>query len=180
MTRIAIPMLAALALAACNQEPSVSITNATPEEAAKQVAAAGVVSTIKPGQWETKAELTEIEMPGMTPEMKAAGLKKAKEKPTVHSYCVDEEEAKKPGAGLFTGEDNRSCTYRKLEMSGGKMDMTLACPGQGGTMTMSVAGTFTPETVTAVTEMKSEGQLAMRMKANVTSRRTGDCAAGKK
>jgi hypothetical protein len=179
MKRFAIPALAALALAGCNNEPSVSLTNTSLEEASRQAAAAGVVSQIKPGQWETKVDLTEFDMAGMTPEMKAQSLEKAKQGQNTHSYCVTAEEAKKPGAGLFTGEANNRCTYRKFEMAGGKVDIVMACPGQGGAgeMTMAVKGDFGPEAVTATTEMKSQGKFAMVMKARVTSRRTGACAA---
>lgn len=179
MKRFAIPALAALALAACNQEPSVSLTNASPEEVAKQAKAAGIGSQIKPGQWQTKVELTEFDMAGMSPEMKADSLKKAQQGQNTQNYCVTPEEAAKPGAGLFTGETDDKCTYRKFEMAGGKLDMLMACPGQNGAgeMTMAVRGDFTPDAVTATTEMKSEGQLALRMKANVTSRRTGECTA---
>ena len=162
-----------LALAGCKSEPSVSLTNASPEEVAKQASAAGVVSQIRPGQWETRVELVEFDMPGMAPEMKAEAMKKSREA-SAHSYCVSEADAKKPG-GLFTGKDDGKCTYSKFEMSGGKLDMTLSCPGRTGGMTMHVAGTFDAEAVTATSEMETSGAFAMKMKANVHSRRTGAC-----
>ena len=42
-------------------------------------------------------------------------------------------------------------------------------------MTMHVAGTFGADAITATSEMQGGGKFAMRMKANVTSRRIGDC-----
>ena len=179
MKRFAIPALAVLALAACNQEPGVSLTNASPEEVARQAKAAGVAAQLEPGQWETRVDITEFDMAGMTPEMKADSLAKAKQAQNTHSYCVTPEEAARPGAAMFTGETDSKCTYRKFEMAGGRIDLLMACPGQGGAgeMTMAVRGSFTPEGMTAATEMRSSGQLAMVMKANVTSRRTGECTA---
>lgn len=164
------------ALAACNQ-PSVSLTNVSADEVEKQTKAAGLGSQIKAGEWETKVDLLDIEMPGINPAMKAEMLKRAKET-KVHSYCISEEEAKRPG-GIFTGNDTGECTYSKFEMSAGKVDITMVCPGQsGGKMTMHVAGTFSADTIAAVSEMKGEGQFPMQMKANVNSRRLGECKTG--
>lgn len=163
-----------VALAGCKSEPSVSLTNTSPEEAAKKTRAAGIVSQIRAGQWETRVDLLDIEMPGINPAMKAEMLKRSKET-KVHSYCVTEEEAKKPG-GLFA-DDSGKCTYDKFDMAGGKVDITMSCPGTGGKMTMHVAGTFSEEAVTATSEMNTSGQFPMQMKANVASRRTGDCTS---
>ena len=163
-----------LALAGCNSEPSVSMTNASPEEVAAKAKAAGVVSRIRPGQWETKVDLVDLDMPGINPAMKAEMLKRSKET-KVHSYCVTEEESKKPG-GIFA-DDSGKCTYDKFDMNGGKVDITMSCPGNGGSATMHVAGTFTPDAVAATSEMVTAGQFPMKMKANVASRRTGECTA---
>ena len=89
---------------------------------------------------------------------------------------MTEAEAKKPG-GIFA-DDSGKCTYAKFEMAGGKVDITMSCPGAAGSMTVHVAGTFGADAVTATSEMRSDGQFPMKMKANVSSRRTGECTSG--
>jgi hypothetical protein len=175
-TKIVAPMALLLTLAACGG-PSVSLTNATPEEVAKAAEANGLKPTMRAGMWETTVEITEYDIAGMPAEMKAAALAKAKEdgKKKPSKYCLSEEESKKPG-GMFTGAEESTCTYSKFEMSGGKIDMVMVCPGPGGqNMTMSVNGTFNGDSATAVTSVKSTGQFGMNMKANTVSKRTGDC-----
>ncbi len=163
------------ALAGCNSEPGVSPTNASPDEVAKTAKAAGLGSGLRPGEWETKVELVDIDMPGINPAMKDEMLKRSRET-KVHSYCLTEAEAKRPG-GIFAERGDGKCTYSKFEMAGGKLDMTMVCPGQGGSMTMHVTGTFGAEAVSATSEMQAAGKDSMRMKANVTSRRIGDCTS---
>lgn len=177
-TKIVAPMALMLALAACGG-PSVSLTNATPDEVAKAAEANGLKPTMRAGMWETTVEITEYDIAGMAPEMKAAALAKAKEdgKKKPSKYCLSEEEAKKPG-GMFTGAAESTCTYSKFDMSGSKIDMAMTCPGPGGqNMTMTVNGTFNGDSATAVTSVKSTGQFGMNMKANTVSKRTGDCPA---
>ncbi len=162
-----------VALAGCKSQPDVSLTNASPEEVAAKAKAAGIASQLHPGEWETRVDLVEVDVPGINAAMKAEMLKRARET-KARSYCVTEDEAKRPG-GIFAGKDDSKCTYSKFEMGGGKLDMTMVCPGEGGSMTMHVAGTFGPDAITAVSEMQGAGKFPMRMKANVASRRTGDC-----
>jgi hypothetical protein len=173
MRKLVLMVSLGAALAGCKSQPDVSLTNASPEEVAAKAKAAGISSQLQPGEWETKVALVDIDVPGINPAMKAEMLKRARET-KVHSYCVTEEEAKRPG-GIFAGEDDSKCTYSKFEMGGGKLDMTMVCPGEGGSMTMHVAGTFGADAVTATSEMQGAGKFPMRMKANVSSRRTGDC-----
>ncbi len=179
MNRLIIVSLAALALTGCKVKESgeqgadVALKNASVAEVAK---AAQGASAMRPGQWETKVDLVDIAWEGLTPEQKQLALAKAKAEPKSFRYCVSPEEAKRPGAGFLTGESDSSCSYRSFAMAGGRIDSTMVCPGATAKdeTVMTVSGTFTEESVDAVTEAKG-GMLGMSMKANVASRRIGDC-----
>lgn len=166
-----------LALAAC--KPSVSLTNASPEEVAKVAKENGVGLT--PGQWETTVEIVEAEMPGL-PKATADQLKNRPDRINKHSYCVTPEEAANPGSGLFTGGDSAKskCKVDKFTMSGGHIEQTISCPDPDGKpgMTMSTSGTYTADSMTGTANMEMGG--FMKMKVNLSSKRVGECKPGAK
>lgn len=169
MRHVLLVTAAALTVSACNQD-SVSLTNATPEQVAK--ATQNESLKMKAGQWETTVEMLETEMPGVPKEVAAAMRKSAVQ---THSYCVTPEEADKPGSGLFTGDSKSKCTVEKFTLAGGKIDQTIACAGADGkpAMRMTTSGSYSADTVTATADMDMGG--VMRMKAKISSRRTGEC-----
>lgn len=178
----------ALLLAACgggeSTEGSAAVTgevnlkNASMEEVQKQAQAAGAPAKLQPGQWETKVEVAEIEMPGVPPAV-AEQLKNTMKSAaaTTVTNCVTPEEAERPQGKLFGGTGNE-CRYRDFTMGGGRMKGTLVCndAARGGSMTMTTAGTFTATSFAIDNDMLMEGgPQAMTMKARVTGKRLGEC-----
>ena len=178
MTRLTIAPLAALALAACNQS-SVSLTNATPAEVAKAEAAAGDIQ-IRPGQWETNAQIIDVQMPGVPAEMRDMLAKKMEEGVKVSS-CVTPDQVKDfdPGKGL--DKAGQGCTYSNYTRSGGRLSSTLVCTSGGHSTTITSTGTYTATSFTGESSIVSEGGPGGQttMKSRVTARRTGDCTAEK-
>lgn len=179
--------VASLALGACQKQDStasdgnaVSLTNASPEQVAAEAKGAGLATArFNPGQWETRIEMLSMDMPGMP----GGGVgKQVMDKmlgePMTVSSCMTPEEARKPNARIFSGKGDSSCIYRNFSMAGGKLDATLVCPaeGPGGETVMTQTGEFTGDSFALQTDMKV-GDSGMRMKARVTGKRTGDCAA---
>ncbi|MES2445296.1 MAG: DUF3617 domain-containing protein [Pseudomonadota bacterium] len=175
MIRLMLVPIGCLALAACNQG-SVSLTNASTEEVAKAVKDAGGI-TFKAGEWETDVEVLEVEIPGM-PAAMAEKMKNSPERFKKHKYCMTAEEAQQGGGGLFTGDEKSKCKVDKFVMNGGHIEQTVSCPDPSGKvgMTMSTSGTYTAESMkgTATMDMSAMG---MKMKANISSKRVGDCPA---
>lgn len=174
MRHILFVTAAGLALAACNQ--GVSLTNATPEEAAKAVKDKGITG-LSPGEWETSVQVLEAEMPGM-PKVAADKLTKANAEMRKHSYCITPEEASKPGGGFLTGDTKSQCTIEKLEMGGGRIEQIVSCPDPDGKpgMRMSTSGTYTSTSMDGTAQMEMGG--FMKMKVKLSSRRVGECKAG--
>jgi hypothetical protein len=89
------------------------------------------------------------------------------------------EEAANPGAGLFTGEEQKKskCTIEKFSMTGGHIEQTIACPDPNGkvAMRMTTTGNYTPTSMDGTADMQMDSIMQMKMKAKISSRRTGDC-----
>lgn len=180
----ALPLLATVVLAACNQQSSqesaaatgqVSLTNASPAEVAKQAQAAGPLR-LTPGEWETSVQVIDMDMamPGMAPQAHAE-MKKSMMASASRTFksCMTPEQAEKPGAGTLTGKADGRCTYRNFTMANGRIDGTLVCTDpRGGEMKQTIAGTFTPTSFALDSALDTAG---MKMKARTSGRRVGEC-----
>ena len=122
MRTIAFTPIAALALAACGSG-DVSVTNASPEEVAAKVDAAGG-ARFNPGEWETTVETVSVDMPGLDGPMKDEITKMMLQRKQVGKNCVTPEQAKSPPAEVLA-QSNGRCTYETFTMAGGKIDGTL-------------------------------------------------------
>jgi hypothetical protein len=173
MSRLVLVPLACLALAACNKDPQVSLTNATPEEVANAAAAAQTnTPPLRAGQWETRVEMLKIDMPGMPPQMVEMMKKRSA---TTVSSCMTEEQARKPSAETFAPNRNAKCTFRHFTMGGGKLDATMACKEGEGAMTMTMKGDYAPEKIDYQATIDTNGAQKMTMATRVTAHRIGEC-----
>jgi len=169
----------ALPLAACNKGPDVNVKNASVEEVAQKVrAAAGNEALIQPGRWETKVTVMDMQIPGMPPQM-ADRMKQTMAKvqdATIHT-CLTEADVKRPKEDFFAGK-SKNCRYDHFTMSGGKIDAAMQCSGEaGGTMSMTVNGTYSSDSYEATMAMDMAGgrEGGMKMKSHTESHRVGQC-----
>ncbi len=173
----------ALPLAACNQAPSVSATNATQAEVQAKVAAAtgGEGVSIQPGRWEGAMTMHEIDMPGL-PAAARDRMKAQMSRSTKFVSCVTPEDVKAQKA-FFTGDKDSSCKYDHFNMAGGKIDAAMHCNrGPGGNMAMTMSGAYAPDSYNMDMTSKAEGSGpmgAMSMKMSVAAKRVGACTGGK-
>jgi hypothetical protein len=172
-----------LPLAACNRGPSVSATNATPDEVRAKVAAAGGGDVmVKPGRWEGTYTMQDMEMPGMPPQVKEA-MKKQMGAARSFVNCVTEEDVKQQKT-FYTGANNKNCKYDHFTLGGGKVDAAMACDadGQGGKMAMVMNGTYSPDAYHMDMSAKGEGagpMGGMTMKMTVEAKRVSACTGAK-
>lgn len=167
----------ALPLAACDKGPEVRAENATAEEVAKEVAAAGGAdSFVRPGRWESKVTIEQMTIPGMPAEV-ASQMKDFEGRVETSHSCLTPEEAKRPKEDFFTGE-NKSCRYDRFTMAGGKIDAVMKCAEQGRTNVMTLQGSYTPETYNMRMTMQGAAQGeagGMTMRMRVEAKRLGQC-----
>lgn len=175
--------IAALGLlaAGCNREPEVSATNASVAEVAEKVRKAGAgESFVRPGLWESKVTIEQLEVPGMPPEM--AGRMKsmmAEKQMNASRNCLTAEDVKRPKEDFFAGQ-NKSCRYDRFNMGGGKMDAVMRCGDKGASQVMEMSGTYSPDSYqmrmsnrVEAAAKGAEGEMAMKMR--VDARRVGEC-----
>ena len=175
-----IPLLFLVQLAGCSREPDVDLKNASVGEVANEVAAAGGSEQyLRPGKWQTKVTVEDVDIPGVPAAQQAQMKGMFGDQNVIVDQCLTPEEARRPGGEFFTGKESKDCRYERFTMAGGKIDAVMRCAGeQGGTMTMSVTGSYAPENSATRSEMKLNGDRgSMTIKALVEARRLGECDA---
>lgn len=171
---------AALALTACGGG-EVSLTNASPEDVAKKVDAAGGLR-FKPGKWEMTVQTVSVDIPGLDPATKQQMTDMMVKKVQTTTSCITKTQAKSPPAEVIARSQGR-CKYENFQMDGGRIDGTLVCPAQGqqgalgGAMKMRVAGTFDENSFAIDNDMEASAPNgpAMKIKAKSSGKRIGDC-----
>lgn len=172
-------LLAPVLLAACNSGPAVTAQNASVGEVAEQVAKAQAGGQfIAPGRWEATMTIEKLEIPGMPPEM-AKKMESHMGKGRVIVSCLTPEEVKKPKEGFFGGQEG-NCRYDRFTMADGKIDGEMKCSGDGANRTMTMTGTYSPDTYTMSVSSTGQGTAdnpmgAMSMKMTMAAKRTGAC-----
>ena len=168
-----------LSLTACNKGPTVDLKNASGNEVAAAVKQSGVMnsdSMIEPGLWQAKADVQEMNIPGMPPQY-AAQMKQrmAQDRGKPSSHCITEADVKKPKENFFGGD--KSCKYQRFTMGGGKIDIAMVCAEEGANRTMNMSGNYTPTTYSMDMAMTGSGgdQNGMSMKMHIDAQRVGQC-----
>lgn len=149
-------LVAPLALAACNSQPAVSAKNASVAQVAAQVKASNQNIKFEPGEWANRTEILAFDMPGAKDSRLAEVMKRAmaKSEATTYTHCVTPDEANKPTADMFAGQNNGECRYDHFSMGGGKIDAAMTCNREGGTSHMAMNGSYTPTSFDMTFEMK--------------------------
>lgn len=175
----------AVLLAGCDSSPEVDVRDANMSEIGEAVAKSGIAGDddfqVRPGKWESKVVIEEIDIPGMPASMQDE-MKKAfaERQPAGHTSCLTPEEARKPKADFFAGKDN-NCRYDHFRMGDGKIDAKLRCDSGETAQVMDMAGTYSPEAYSMTVSSTREGAAGAggeaRMKMRMEAKRVGDCDA---
>ena len=176
MKQIALLIACALPLGGCNSDPQVSAENASADDVARKVEAAGGSSTfVNPGLWRATVTLDEMSMPGM-PAQLAEQMKSVQGHTRTDQQCLTPEEAKRPKEDFFGAKDN--CRYERFSMGNGKIDAVMNCSENGGTQKMTMAGTYSGDAYQMQMSLQAAeaGETAgMAMKMRVDAQRIGEC-----
>lgn len=180
MKYVALVMVTAVALAACNKSPQVHEKDASVAEVAQKVReAGGDQSFVRPGLWQSKVTIEQLDMPGMPPEM-AGRMKTMMAQNQAHGFktCLTAEDVKKPKEDFFAGKNNE-CRYDHFTMGDGKIDAEMHCGGKDGSNVMKMAGTYSPDSYQMQTSMKASGRDeatgGMTMRMRIEASRVGEC-----
>lgn len=170
-TLLPISMAAAL-LAACNQGPSVDMTNATPEQVAEEVRKSGVAEDLqKPGKWVVRTEIVDVKAPG-APEGQIDLMKKMVSQPV--EKCVTADDLKQ--ATALVGDNQAGCIFSHYKLSGGTIDGEARCQRGDVKQHMVIKGAYTGDTTdTTMTSEVSGGGRTMAMTMKIKAQRLGPC-----
>lgn len=168
-----IALSAALALGACSSEKAVTATDASVSDVAKKVAGSGL--KFNPGRWESNMKFVKLKMEGMPPEAQAM-MSKIMGKDRIFASCLTKEEAEKPEAKFFGQADDR-CKYDTFSMGGGKIEAKMTCKAEGGMQTMTMSGSYTPDTYDMTMSINGQGMESkpMSMTMALSAKRNGEC-----
>lgn len=169
-----VPLIAAVALSACDSKDSVEAKNESVESVAKKVAATSVRPL--PGRWESTMTVDRMEMKGVP----AAATQGMRQNMGSHSFvtCLTPEQASKPEGDFFRPGES-GCTYDSFTMDGGKVDAVMTCKQPGGQRVSktTMSGTYGETAYEMKLSSQSEIQAGMPMSMSMTikSHRVGDC-----
>ena len=142
-------------------------------EAAQQADAQGLRP--EPGQYRATITTTNIDIPGLPPEMKGHGSGMT----TTNEYCVTEEEVAQGFEEMMKQGQDGECSYEKFDLAGGKLDAVMTCNSGEGTAKIAMNGTVTPTSsdFTATTALNFEGMGEGEMTFTAKHERIGECPA---
>ena len=174
---ISLPLLAALALTACNKGGAPSSDAASSGGAnGKAIAAVQSGLHLQPGLYSSKVEITQFDMPGVPPG--ALGMIKARMAEKQVTYCLTPADAARGAEAMKERMSKGKCQFGKFDAAGGQIDAVMSCQMGTGTLKVVSKGTFTDTgTVTQGTaDMTMPGGKGMHMATTTVTQRVGDCS----
>lgn len=142
--------------------------------------AAGAIAP-RPGQYETKVKLLEVNMP-QAPGVDAGQMQAMMESSmnSTTTQCVTAEDAQNATKQMLEGGESENCTYSKFDVAGGNIEAEMTCTGpNGASSTMQLTGQMGREQSSLQMSL-DQGMPGMpggnaHFKMQVDSRRIGDC-----
>ncbi|MDM7955126.1 DUF3617 domain-containing protein [Blastomonas sp.] len=179
---VSILALPLMALAACSGGGADKDGDGTISK--EEVAAEASSIKFSAGEWENKVEIVDVKfdeskLPPEAKGMTAAIVKQMVGQVQTTKNCLTKEEAEKPGADFLAGAENDECTYKKFDLSGGKIDADITCKGEeaGQEGDIKLTGTYTSTSydMQMAMEMASPQSGSMTIKAKNSAKRIGEC-----
>jgi len=131
-----------------------------------------VAASFSPGLWETTTVVLGMNVPNMP-----QGFRPPMPPATTVRHCLTPEQVSRPPADFMSGGgESGGCTYQDFAMANGRIRGTLQCGADGGSMRMTMDGSFTPTRYEMNQRVETGGQgMTMNIESRTTGRRVGDC-----
>jgi len=171
-------LAATFVLAACGGSADTDGDGAiSGEEAVAE--AAGAIRP-EPGQYRTRTEVLEFNVPGV-PDAVKREMQGSAAAARTFTYCLTPEQAAANGSEQMTKNMVQgNCTFARFDVAGGTISAEMQCAGANGAsthVTMDGQMTSTSSTMTMTNETDMQDMGKMQMKMRMTSERIGDCPA---
>ncbi len=179
MRAVAIVIVAAVALAGCKQAP--------PKTADEVKQAVSQLDKPLPGLYRSTIKLAEFSVPGMSA-AQSERMRTMFDSAQSRDFCLTAADAAKGYEEMTRRLAQGKCTYDRFDAAGSTIDAAMTCEAMPGTSSKVVLkGMVTPEGsqmhMTVEQSLPGMGAAArigvggMKMVADVTSNRVGDCPA---
>jgi hypothetical protein len=148
-------------------------------------ACSGGADSLQPGQWQKTIQFSSIEVPG-APEAEIAPMRAMMSQPQIVSECLTPADTANPTLKLTNLERGgpQNCQFSENSYSGGAIRVRGTCQlPRGGTMQLSMEGTYTATTMQARVSHEmhappnTPGPQTIRLAVNLSARHTGECTA---
>ncbi len=174
---------AALALTACGGGATDADADGDGTITQDEVEAAMGDVSITPGEWENTVEFIDINFDETKVPVEARGmlngmLEGMKGQINTIKSCVTPEEAEKPAAEMFSGNENADCEYDRFEFGGGTMNMELTCQDPtSGTAKITNSGSYSADSyeMEMTVALNSPEMGEMTISASSKGKHIGDC-----
>jgi len=172
--------LAGALLAACSGSADKDGDGKISEE---EMAAEAENVQLKAGEWEKTVEFVDVEIsniPEDDPKQMLKGmLESMKGEKVTTKECISEEEAKKPAADFFSGDQKDECDVTEFAMRGGTISSKMACKDpKGAVMNMTMSGDYAEDNYDMEMEMSGKEQdIDLKITARSSGKYIGDCPA---
>ena len=119
----------------------------------EMAAAADRIDKPKPGRWEVDAEVLELQIPGMPPEMASMMEPNFAAMFGGQAYCMTEEEAEAGPEALWE-DTSGQCEWEKFEVGNGRSESIANCTDpNGGSVRVEMTGTYSDDAYSATNTM---------------------------
>jgi hypothetical protein len=174
---IALPLLAAVALAGCDKK-----ADGTPKSLEQAAEQAKQMVKPEPGKYRSSIKMLEFNIPGL-PAGQAEQMKKgmAGAASQSHEFCLTAQDVEKGYEEMVKKSSDGNCTFEKFDTTANTIDAKMTCDmGKGSKAEMAMSGNVTPTKSVMVMEIDNNvspvpgGKIHTKMQ--VTNERIGDCS----
>jgi len=179
MRAVIVPLVALCMIAGCKQAP--------PKTAAEVKEAVAKLDKPLPGLYRSTIKLAEFSVPGMSA-AQSERMRTMFDSAQSRDFCLTAADAEKGYEEMTKRLAQGQCTYDRFEAAGGSIDAAMTCNAvRGATSKVAMKGTLNPEgsrihmtveqSLPGMGAAASLGVGGVKMVADVTSNRVGDCPA---
>jgi hypothetical protein len=167
-TLFALPLAALCACSSEAPQPSLDDQN---QERAEQVAKTADPDAFVAGRWETKTEIGGASNSGLD----SSGKKQLAAQTSALDQCLPPDEVRRPDPNFFAGGDASECKYTRFAAANARLDATMVCTATPGSITITLAGSYTPTSYALDSSATTSGPSPMTTTAKLSGTWLGPC-----
>lgn len=177
MTRFAIALTSALALAACQSGPAGETDQVPEDEGADEVVGA-LLQPLRPGLWELRETVGDVASATISSEEREEIEADPANRGAARTVCLPPDYADRPPAAFWAGNET-PCSYDEVTMTGGVVTATISCNATPGSLTLTIDGEYdeTALDVASTSARRGTGADDVTVNGRIRGEWRGECEA---